>query len=80
MDIKAEALQAAIRELFYWQNGSNPSNFTALLYTLFSKADPENRTRLASAFPAEARAFALWQAGDPKIFFESWGMFSNIKL
>lgn len=66
-------LTRAIKELYFWQYGSNPTNFTAVLYALISKADMMNLFRLGVAFPAEVEAFRLWQnAQDADAFFKEW--------
>lgn len=68
------SLDKAVKELYYWQFGSNPTNFTSRLFELMAKADMENAARLAKAFPIEAQAFLLWyHASDQSLFFESWG-------
>lgn len=57
-----ERLVRAVKELYYWQHGSNPTNFTALLYTLFQKGSGGNRERLALGFPWEFEAWKQWNA------------------
>lgn len=68
-------LDKAVKELFYWQFGNNPTNFTARLFDLMTKADLENAARLAKAFPVEAQAYLLWyHAPDANAFFKSWDL------
>lgn len=68
-----EDLRKAIKELWYWQYGTDPTNFTSVLYTLISKADGMNKARLRSAYPDECQAFAMWEhAPDAKAFFREW--------
>ena len=67
------SLHRAVELLYYWQNGGD--SFTCQLYSLFSKADPENKTRLQLGFPIEAHAYSLWYAAlDPEEFFRVWGV------
>jgi hypothetical protein len=78
MDMPAEVnnkteLRRAIWELYYWQRLSDASNFTAILYTLISKADILNRAKLTMAFPYECVAYELWQESlDENEFFKNW--------
>ncbi len=70
---KDKSVRLAIQELYYWQRNDDASNFTALLYTLMTKADIGNRARLASAFPNQDMAFRLWHdAPDEDEFFRDW--------
>ena len=59
-------LGKAVKELYYWQdNKGEGTNFHSLLYTLFQKADSENRIKLGVGFPNEHYALHLWnEAGD----------------
>jgi hypothetical protein len=63
--------EKAIEELFYWQY-SNTGSFKNQLFSLFMKADRDNKTRLAVCFPDEAKAFCLWYMydGNQMDFFE----------
>ena len=54
-------LEKAVKELYYWQyNKGEGTNFHSILFTLFQKADPQNRMKLEKGFPEEATALALW--------------------
>ena len=58
-------LKIAIERLYNWQYQAHSTSFTSLLYTMFQKADKDNRARLTIAFPDEAHALNLWNsAGD----------------
>lgn len=71
-------LKDAVKELWYWQYGTNPTNFTSVLYTLIAKADLGNKARLETAFPMECEAFDLWQeAPDADEFFNSFKVHSR---
>jgi hypothetical protein len=62
----------AVSHLERWANGTDTSDFHALLYTLISKSDPGNRERLRSGFPNEVKAFEDWQAApNERVFFSS---------
>ena len=68
-------LAEAVQELWYWQYGNEPTNFTTLLYKLIAKADMGNKARLAAAFPMEFEAFQEWtEALDAIEFFKSYGI------
>jgi hypothetical protein len=43
------------------------SNFTTGLFTLLMKADPQNRSKMARAFPAEVKMVGRYQYGDGSI-------------
>ena len=65
----------AMQELWYWLYGTNPTNFSSILFTLISKSDMQNRARLQAAFPVEFNAWMLWQANENEIeFFKKWGV------
>lgn len=71
------SVQHAVRQLFYWARGGQ-TNFTALLYDLIAKADPQNLARLRRAFPAEVTAWEKWHlAENPAEFFRSYGVNFN---
>lgn len=66
-----QELEQAIRDLYFSQRGGD--SFRCQLYRLFGKADPNNRTRLALAFPVESQAYAMWyRAPDEQAFFRDW--------
>lgn len=68
-----KSLKQAVQELWYWQRGTEPTNFTSHLYTLMSKADLENRGLLASAFTYEFQAFVQWQSAENEdAFFKKY--------
>ncbi len=60
--MESEEQVRAIHQLFYWQQDPNATNFSALLYTLFQKADPENLEKLSKGFPEQAQAIRRWNA------------------
>lgn len=71
----ATKIEEAIKELYYWQYGTNPTNFTSRLFDLMTKADIQNRCLLAIAFPFESKALELWHAAkSEEVFFKEWGM------
>ena len=47
-----------------WENGTGDW-FTIKLFSLMSKADGINFSRLESAFPEEAEAWVWWNSGKP---------------
>jgi hypothetical protein len=70
-----DKIKDAVHELWYWQYGTNPSNFTSKLFELMQHADLENQQRLASAFPIEYQALELWMiAQNQRDFFKQWGI------
>lgn len=70
----------AVKRLHFWQYGSNPDNFTSLLYLMFQKADIANRTKLAWAFPFEYLAWQEWNSSPSQdAFFEKYGL-PNFKV
>ena len=70
-----DSLEEAVKELYFWQFGTNPTNFTAQLYSLFQKADMSNKARLSAVFPFEAEALKRWEiAKDQNEFFALWGL------
>ncbi len=73
-----EHLARAVKELYFWQYGTNPTNFTTVLYTLFSKADPSNQYKLSLGFPWEYEAFKQWNdSPDAEAFFAKFGFGST---
>lgn len=65
----------AMQELWYWLYGTNPTNFSSILFDLISKSDMQNRARLHAAFPVEMNAWMLLQANENEIeFFKKWGI------
>jgi hypothetical protein len=70
---KAE-LSEAVKELWYWQYGTNPTNFSSRLFELMQKADRENLARLGHAFPVEFAAYSLWMdCEDQDALFAEFG-------
>lgn len=63
----------ALTQLWFWQH--NPgTNFASLLYTLFSKADPDNMRKLAAGFPVEYSVWHEWyRSEDPAKFWKTYG-------
>lgn len=58
-----------VQDLKYWQEGQ--TFFTCQLFSLMKKADGSNFTKLAIAFPLEAKVFADWYHHEnPTEFFE----------
>lgn len=71
-DFNESDFRNAVQELYFWQR-TDATNFTAKLYSLFSKADPLNTARLAGAFPFEYAAFRAWQdSPNEEAFFNEW--------
>lgn len=71
-------MDQAIKELYMWQrgmaHGSKEYFFTAKLYELMCKADPENMLALSKGFPYEAKALMSWVAsGNVYEFFKRYG-------
>lgn len=63
--IDKERFDKAARELFFWQQDSEATNFHAKLFDLIAKADAENYGKLLIGFPEECVAWAEWQgSGD----------------
>jgi hypothetical protein len=69
-------LKEEVQELFHWQRNSSATNFTALLYDLFQKADAENTNKLAKAYPKHQAALTLWKLseGEGDELFEAAGL------
>lgn len=66
--------QKAIFEVWCWQH-SNSGCFTQKLFDLIQKADPDNRKKLAGAFPELYEAWELWYLSpDPEQFFLHHGI------
>ncbi|MCI0555540.1 MAG: hypothetical protein L0287_31735, partial [Anaerolineae bacterium] len=74
LEISVMTYPEAIRLVYYWQYESGTS-FTCKIFELWMKADPNNKTRLAHAFPAEIQAVSDWYAApDPEEFFKQHGI------
>lgn len=56
-------IEEALFRLRLWRT-ERLTSFTAKLYDLLGKADPENRAKLGRAFPAEWAAWTLWHHCD----------------
>jgi hypothetical protein len=71
-----EELKKAREQLYFWQySNEGGSNFTALVYLLFQKADASNLVKLQRGFPAEAQAFREWNAAESQeACFKEWGL------
>ncbi len=68
-------LNDAVKELWYWQYGTAPTNFTSSLFSLMQKADIVNLAALAGAFPMEYEALLAWmRSKDTTKFFKSYGI------
>lgn len=60
----------AVNELYNWKH-RDATNFTANLFHLISKADPQNKAKLTLAFPIEVKVFDDWQQSpNEKDFFD----------
>src|SRR5687767_14393650 len=72
-------VEEAIEKLYQWQYGvRDPSDFTFQLYTLLQMANSHEFSKLASTYPAEAKAYELWyQSSDPMEFFKSHGVWKG---
>jgi len=69
-----EEFERALRLLYVWQYKDGTS-FTCNLYSLFMKADENNRSKLANAFPCEYMAWQTWyHSEDPEKMFERYGI------
>jgi len=55
-----ENYKECVRELYHWTNSPFSSNFMSMLFSLISKADSENRARLAKGFPTAVKVFEDW--------------------
>lgn len=63
----------AVERLYYWQYG-DPSSFYSMLYTLFQKADIDNKRKLALCFPYELMAYLNWcNSPTQDEFFKKYG-------
>lgn len=61
-------------EVWNWQHGK-ATNFTCELFSLFCKADVNNRRKLADAFPEEASIFGEWYfSPTPEEFYARHGV------
>jgi hypothetical protein len=66
-------LRDAVVDLYDWQHRSS-TGFFSQLYNLMQRADDQNLTRLALAFPYHAIAFDQWRSSSTdREFFESHG-------
>lgn len=54
-----EALRKAIRELYFYRNGT-ASGFNEQLFDLIKKADLNNKEKIRKGFPSEVAAIDLW--------------------
>ena len=69
--------QKAAQALYDWQY-CNSNSFFNMLFTLISKADPNNRSRLEDAFPFEVSAYLEWcNTPTPEEFYEKYGLASE---
>jgi hypothetical protein len=65
----------AVLFLYRWKVGHDTTNFHALLFTLISKSDPENRANLRRGFREEVQAFEDWQSSpNEEEFFKAFGV------
>jgi hypothetical protein len=69
-------IEEAIKELYFWKaHAGTATNFTAKLYDLISKADPQNKEALRKGFSLEVAAWEAWQDSiDEEKFFASHGL------
>lgn len=69
-----EHFKKAVRELEYWRNDCQASNFTASLFRLICKADDKNKAKILKGFPDEMIAYLLWYKSEKEEkFFAEWG-------
>ncbi len=61
-------------QLYHWTHDDRADNFTALLFTMITKADPGNRFRLQQGFPDEVRIWKEWQESNERAFWEKYGL------
>ncbi len=67
--------QNAVIFLHRWKIGHDTTNFHALLFTLISKADINNRANLRMGFREEVQAFEDWQSSpNESEFFKAFGI------
>lgn len=67
-----EGTPEAVMKLWEWQHGG-ATHFTAKLFELLGKADPENLDRLALGFPQEVWTWQRWRGSEnPETFFEQF--------
>lgn len=59
-DVLKSQMASAFRNLELWQNNPGASNFSAKLYNLMAKADPENFRKIFNGFPVRTTAYCLW--------------------
>ena len=73
---KDKNIERARKELYFWIREPHNNNFSALLYTLISKADITNRYKLQKGFPEYVDAFDEYQnSKDPDELFIYWNLF-----
>lgn len=70
---KEETKETVAWELFYWQYGDSTC-FSAKLFDLLCKADPNNLIRLGKGFPFHFELFLEWRESTPKEFFNRYGI------
>jgi hypothetical protein len=58
-------LEKAVKELYHWQYSDKTDWFTAILITLFNKADAKNKLLLSLSYPEIRIALDMWNcSGD----------------
>lgn len=68
-----KTIKEGMVQLHYWQWGTNPDNYTSMLFNLYAKADSENMRRLELVYPNELMAYKVWymrEGGNLKEFIE----------
>ena len=70
-----KTLNEAVHNLYHSLRDGKADNFSALLFRLITKADADNKVRLAIAFPNEFAAWYEWQKSpNEQEFFQSHGI------
>lgn len=64
----------AVEQLKFWRQNQNATNFSSMLFSLFCKADLQNRIKFLKGFPAEMTVYLLWyHSNSEQEFFDTWG-------
>jgi len=67
--------QTAVEKLYHAIKHSDATNFHALLYRLFFKADSSNFKKLEAGFPKEAEVVKEYkESTDPEDFWDEYGL------
>ena len=71
----SNSFKEALKDLYFWEYGSQVSSFSDRLYSLLTYADENNLNKLKIVFPAHVLAFQLWRKSPIKFeFYKKFGL------